>query len=455
MSPAPLLDSGPRRRSLPAAASSRPLGDYWRRPELFRRTLLGGVAAVIGFAVLAFGGVYGWVFGTAYSLLFLLLGAWTWQFGNGRLPLRRVRLYWPMVAFAGLCLWQYAFHQTPSRGDTLTEIMHLAAAGSLFFLVTQCVEPADSRWLLPAIALFTAAVGLMAVLQLLTGAKGIYWTYSFENAASAGSYVDRDHFAGCMELLLPMTFVQAVRRPSLSAALVWSLPVALGGAALLLTASRGGAIAVTVQIVLGLLLWGYHRLRSETAQQVVRRSSSLTILIVVLVVAAYIGAVGFDRLGTRFSQLNNGSLATDRRTYLNLSAITMWDHKPIAGWGLNSWKSVYPNFAYFDDLATYEFAHNDYLQLLAEDGLLGAFCTMGFGLLWLLALTRPLQRPVAEEASAWCVLGAAVGFAGMLVHTAVDFNLHIPANLLLFFFMAGLALMRWLPEHTVFPEVTR
>jgi len=445
---------GPRRLGLAAADTARPLSDYWRQPALFRRTLVMGAAAAAGFAIFAFGGVYGWAYGTSYSILFLLLGAWTWQFAQGRLPLRHVRHYWPMLAFALLCLWQYAFHQSPSRGDTLTEIMHLAAAGCLFVLVTQCVEPQDSRWLLPGIALFTAGIGALAVTQLLSGAKGIYWTYSFDNASSVGSYVDRDHFAGCMELLLPMTFVQAVRRPGLSHALIWSLPVALGGAALLLTASRGGAIAMTVQGILGLILWGYFRVRSESVQRVARRSSTITILMVVLVVAAYMGAVGFDRLGTRFSQLSNGSLATDRRTYLNLSAIAMWDHKPLAGWGLNSWQSVYPNFAYFDDLATYEFAHNDYLQLLAEDGLIGAACMLGFGFLWLMALTQPLKQRVVEEAAPWCVRGAAIGFAGMLVHTAVDFNLHIPANLLLFFFMAAVALLEWLPGHTVWPKST-
>jgi O-antigen ligase len=84
-----------------------------------------------------------------------------------------------------------------------------------------------------------------------------------------------------------------------------------------------------------------------------------------------------------------------------------------------------------------DYAHNDYLQALAETGLVGAVFIASALALFLRLAFRDL--PHAASDGGWIRLGAALGCCGLLVHSFFDFNLHIPANAAWFAVLAGLA----------------
>jgi O-antigen ligase len=98
------------------------------------------------------------------------------------------------------------------------------------------------------------------------------------------------------------------------------------------------------------------------------------------------------------------------------------------GTGLGTFEAVYPQYQSFVTDKTWTEAHNDYAQMLVETGLIG-------GLLALLSLLIFLHdafwvglRSGLSGTPGWIQLGAALGCCGLLVHSFVDFNLHIPAN---------------------------
>src|SRR5262249_55908655 len=99
---------------------------------------------------------------------------------------------------------------------------------------------------------------------------------------------------------------------------------------------------------------------------------------------------------------------------------------------------VYPPYETLYDGKIVNHTHNDYLEALAETGILGGLCCAWFiGVLFLVAL-RSLQEGSNTFAAALRLSGLAA-CCGILVHSLVDFNLHIPANAYFFFLMALLA----------------
>jgi O-antigen ligase len=116
----------------------------------------------------------------------------------------------------------------------------------------------------------------------------------------------------------------------------------------------------------------------------------------------------------------------------------MFLKRPILGWGLGTFPVVYPEFRTFYTNFFVNEAHNDYLQLLVEMGLLG-FGTM----LWFLVTlyTRAFKKIThwTSEISGAVTLACVLGLSGILVHSAVDFNLQIPANAALFYVWCTIA----------------
>jgi O-antigen ligase len=115
--------------------------------------------------------------------------------------------------------------------------------------------------------------------------------------------------------------------------------------------------------------------------------------------------------------------------------------KPILGFGLGTFGTAFPPFRTFYSNLFVNAAHNDYLQVLAETGIVG-----GVALLWfLVALYRHALPRVRFWSQDWveCTrLAALAGCTGIVLHSFVDFNLQIPANAAMFLALAGIAVSK-------------
>jgi O-antigen ligase len=121
------------------------------------------------------------------------------------------------------------------------------------------------------------------------------------------------------------------------------------------------------------------------------------------------------------------------------------DH-PVAGTGLGSLVAVYPRYETYYDGKIVDHVHNDYMEMLAETGIAGALCGLAF--LWI--LFREARSCFAAEQghfSRAIHAGAITAVCGLLLHSLVDFNLHIPSNALLFLLQAHLATTTPLPSE--------
>src|SRR5438132_13236780 len=141
-----------------------------------------------------------------------------------------------------------------------------------------------------------------------------------------------------------------------------------------------------------------------------------------------------DQVLQPFSSFQTLELTAGKRASMRQNTWQIFLHHPFAGTGLGTLQIVYPPYESLYDGRIVNHTHNDYLEALAETGVLGGLCCAWFlGVLFRESLKR-LRQLYNSFAGALqrCGLVACVGF---LVHSLVDFNLHIPSNALLFFFM--------------------
>src|SRR6185312_8768544 len=161
------------------------------RADRIQRALLATPLVAAGFAVWAFGGVYGWAYGIAYGLIFAGLGTWATLCLLGVLRACWRPVYWALAAYGAWVGVQYFTGLSFVPSATTSAAVHLGAGGALFVLVSQCYSgDRDAGWITAAFSVFTGALALLAILQAETGAQGIYWHFTYLYASPAGSFVN-------------------------------------------------------------------------------------------------------------------------------------------------------------------------------------------------------------------------------------------------------------------------
>jgi O-antigen ligase len=145
-----------------------------------------------------------------------------------------------------------------------------------------------------------------------------------------------------------------------------------------------------------------------------------------------------ERLATMADATHSPEVAlADRLAPAKDSLRILRDH-PWLGAGLGSFETVFPRYQSFPSDLTWDHAHNDYAEAIAETGIVGgALILFSLGLFFRLAFTNLREHLWHREG--WLQIGAAVGCCGLLVHSFIDFNLHIPANAAWFVVCAAIA----------------
>jgi O-antigen ligase len=112
-------------------------------------------------------------------------------------------------------------------------------------------------------------------------------------------------------------------------------------------------------------------------------------------------------------------------------------HHPLIGSGLGSFSVIYTRYDTGNGLYRLEQAHNDYLQILADAGIMGGL--LGLSFLVLLFSKGFARRATDDKFRRGVATGALAGCFAVLVHSAFDFTLHTTSNALLFLVLAAMA----------------
>jgi O-antigen ligase len=356
------------------------------------------------------------------------------------LPINVVRVLSPARAnlvdalqpIASLRRW-VPISATPSA--TLYHCLLFCACATLFLVIYDLSKHFSRRpWIvtLPLIVV-GAAQAIIGLVQASASADDI----------ATGTYLIRNHYAGFLEMILPFSVVlpfvvadareRGTDRPGKPNVVTTSLATCLGivltallSTAIISSLSRMGFIAALGSMVFLAV--------NALAGRFPSRGLPLIAIIVLGATAILVLLLPSARLVTRFSDLEKYG---NDRTPAWRDTLKVIETYPVFGCGLGAYESSFLRFKTSAPAQTQDYAHNDYLQYLAEMGALGFTVAILSLATVLFKLRRGVQHP--RSSLRQLSLACAASLLAIGIHSFVDFNLYVPANLFTLAWILGIS----------------
>jgi O-antigen ligase len=360
------------------------------------------------------------------------------------------RLLWPPICWAVLAFTAYAIGRYLTSDIEYVarqELIQVLVYAFVFFAVLNNLHRQETTQIISyALVILAVLISFVAVYQFLKGSDRVWYVMKPYPHRGSGTYISPNHLGGFLEMVLPLGLAYTLMsrlKPLPKVFLAYSSITILAGIAVTLSRGSWIATALALSCFFGVLL--FHRTYRLPAFVLLLLLLSLGFLLIPR-------NLSFE---ARFRQLlQHGKVDDDQRFALWQPALKVWRE--------NIWWGAGP--AHFD----YRFravrpeevqsrpdrAHNDFLNTLADWGIVGAALVSSAWLLLAIgvAQTRKFVRSTPSDLGEnkgsnkyAFVLGASVGLIAILAHSAVDFNMHIPANALV-----AVALMALLSSHLRF-----
>ena len=357
-------------------------------------------------------------------------------------------LYKETLSFDKPILWMSI---SINHKATIAEFFRIACYGAFYILTVQILT--DGKLLkrvITVVVLFASLLSLLGILQHILSNDKIFWFRELTMGGTPfGPYVNRNHYAGLMEMLFPLVLgLFLVYKPRVSYKsfrekiveifnlertnihILLGFACVLIGTSVFLTLSRSGILSLS----LSMAIFGFIVFIKGMS-----RTRGIIIMTVFLLIALSVGWFGWDPIFERFEKIMNaqGDI-TEQRLQLWKDSKNIITDFPVTGTGFGSFINIYPGYRTISGDAIVDHAHNDYIELLTNGGVISFLIFLWFVFTVLYKSFKTyLKRH--EIYSIYIFIGCFTGIISILMHSTTDFNLHIGANGLYFAFLFGLA----------------
>jgi O-antigen ligase len=338
----------------------------------------------------------------------------------------------------------------------------LFAALALFLLgAMHIVSKVGAQAVVRGLVIMGALLAIVAIAQhALSGGETYklkiygFWTPRYR-ASPFGPFVNRNHFAGWTLMVLPFALTSAYsaffseRRPGMKArhVIAWlssspsaarmqlmTLAAIVMVLAILMSDSRSGMTAMGAGFVLTAAAFA----RKQSS----RRARVATIVALAAIVLAVGLWAGVDRLTTRAASVSGDLSSAGGRLGVWRDALRIIGDFPSAGTGVDTFGHAMILYQSGDRVLRFQEAHNDYLQLASEGGLLVGIPIVATLLLIVRQVRQRFREAPKDGTTYWLRVAAVIALASIALQSLVEFSLQMPGNAVLFVVVLAIALHR-------------
>lgn len=443
---------------------------------------------VLAWGVLSFGAVYPWGYWPLAGGA-VLIGVWGIAGARAWLDPRAWTLTWALLAVAAAIsvqliplpndwvaaisphvdslLSQYELGYRAPATQTLTvdpqstwiSLGLFLALSVLLIGLTCALTRVRLHFLVREVLSFGVALALFGIIQRAVPWSDAdhpvvygFWKPQHGIAHPFGPYINRNHFAGWMLMILPIAigysiailrdsprpdtpdwrrWVVWISTPEASRFALAAFSVIVMGTSLVLTQSRSGIVSfAAVLVALGLA----YRRRLTTRTKRLAVAAYLTVLLV--------GALGIAGLGRTVTRFQTDLDSAQGRLNVWHDALHITHDFPWVGTGIGAFGRAMLVYQTSDRSSIYVQAHDDYLQLAAEGGVLIVIPAAILAGVLIIGIVRRFRRHEDDDFTHWIRVGATAGLIGIAVQSLVEFSLQTPGNTVTFVLLLAIALHR-------------
>ncbi|CAN5765249.1 hypothetical protein BH20ACI4_BH20ACI4_14430 [soil metagenome] len=433
-----------------------------------RRAIFVLLAAMMIFSAIAYGAVDVWMIGVnsifaGLIVLFWLVDAWK----TGEFRFNSSVLQIPLLGLILIGIIQLL----PLRNvGEVNDILTVSASATLslnpyltrlfviqlliaFVFLSASLTFINNRKRFQSIALtiiiFSSIIAFYGILQYLANPESVFGLRPFGQSSPFASFFNKHHFAAFMEMTLGLTlgllFGDATKN---NKKIFFIIAAVVMGMAIFLTGSRGGMMSFlgVLGFVIMVNFLNNREIKNKNANEEIKQfflrrnlmlfGGGFALIFILFVAVLFIGG---DQSLLRGFGLNGveGDISTGRSHFWWVALQIFFDH-PIIGAGFDSFGAAFTRYDTWSGSFRIEQAHNDYLQILADGGILSFICIAAFIYLLFKQGVRAI-RTNSDKFVMNGIIGALAGCFGILIHSFFDFPLRTPSNALFFLMMATLA----------------